>query len=479
MTHDPEVYIEWEESLDRYFEFKETPLDRQYKLAKIKFTRLASIWLKGLQKQRRREDKPRINTWEKLKKHLRKKYVPLNFRQQLYLQWNNLTQGNKTVAEYVQEWERLSLLCDVHEIENMRIAKFLGGLREDIAEKMISTPNLTFTEMCSLAMNYERFANRKKVSQSTPSYNKNLRAQPFKTPNKTPNTRRRKEPDSKGKSKKKEDLPLKGIVCFKCHGRGHYKSACLNARAFTMQEWRDINNDHNTRTMLVSLNGREEEAWPPVMEGEPDGTYRVSECGSLQRYEDSEEESKSEEERERVLPKDEHYNLVIRRNFHTTTRAKCSNQRENIFQTRCKIKDKTYTLIIDGGSESNCISLDLVTELKLKTKPHPHPYKLKWLDNKASGAVSKQCLVSFMIGSYKDKVLCDVLDMSACHLLLGRPWQFDRKTTHDGFANIYTVRHEGKLKDLIPLSPHKTIPLPNTQTMQLMNRKGCEKEIKN
>ena len=84
-----------------------------------------------------------------------------------------------------------------------------------------------------------------------------------------------------------------------------------------------------------------------------------------------------------------------------------------------------------------------------------------------------------MIGSYKDKVMCDVLNMSACHLLLGRPWQYDSKTTHDGFANIYTVRHKGKLKDLIPLPPHKTIPPPSSQTMQLMNKIACVKEIEN
>ncbi|XP_057520870.1 uncharacterized protein LOC130801125 [Amaranthus tricolor] len=83
-----------------------------------------------------------------------------------------------------------------------------------------------------------------------------------------------------------------------------------------------------------------------------------------------------------------------------------------------------------------------------------------------------------MIGSYKDKVLCDVLDMSACHLLLGRPWQYDRKTTYDGFANTYTVRHEVKLKALIPLPPQKTITPPLGQNLQLMNRKACEREIK-
>uniref|UniRef100_A0A2N9GKK8 Reverse transcriptase n=1 Tax=Fagus sylvatica TaxID=28930 RepID=A0A2N9GKK8_FAGSY len=36
---------------------------------------------------------------------------------------------------------------------------------------------------------------------------------------------------------------------------------------------------------------------------------------------------------------------------------------------------------------------------------------------------------------YKDEVLCDVALMHAGHILLGRPWQFDRKVTHDGHKN--------------------------------------------
>ena len=84
-------------------------------------------------------------------------------------------------------------------------------------------------------------------------------------------------------------------------------------------------------------------------------------------------------------------------------------------------------LIIDGGSESNCVSQQLVSELGLATKPHPHPYKMKWLDNKASGSVSRQCLVRLTLGKYTDDSLCDVLEMDACHLLLGRPWQYDRR----------------------------------------------------
>lgn len=119
---------------------------------------------------------------------------------------------------------------------------------------------------------------------------------------------------------------------------------------------------------------------------------------------------------------EDHYNLIVRRSFHATPKVKESDQRENIFQTKCKVKDKICHLIIDEGSESNCVSVDLVSELKLKTRPYSHPYKLKWFDSKASGSVNKQCLVGFPIGTYEDKVTCDILEMNVCHVLLGRPW---------------------------------------------------------
>ena len=42
--------------------------------------------------------------------------------------------------------------------------------------------------------------------------------------------------------------------------------------------------------------------------------------------------------------------------------------------------------------------------------------------------------------------------MDVCHLLLGRPWQFDRNAIHDGHANTCTLTKDGvhhKLKPLI------------------------------
>eukprot|EP00258_Populus_trichocarpa_P031844 XP_024447863.1 uncharacterized protein LOC112325487 [Populus trichocarpa] len=43
--------------------------------------------------------------------------------------------------------------------------------------------------------------------------------------------------------------------------------------------------------------------------------------------------------------------------------------------------------------------------------------------------------------------------MHATHLLLGRPWYFDRKAKHDGFKNRYSLDKDGRIYTLSPLTP--------------------------
>lgn len=101
-------------------------------------------------------------------------------------------------------------------------------------------------------------------------------------------------------------------------------------------------------------------------------------------------------------------------------------------------------MIIDGGSFENVVAAQMVKKLSLKTEKHPHPYKLSWLQKDNEIKVNQRCLVSFSIGqNYRDEVWCDVAPMDACHLLLGRPWQYDRRTIHDGYKNTYTFIKDG------------------------------------
>jgi hypothetical protein len=53
------------------------------------------------------------------------------------------------------------------------------------------------------------------------------------------------------------------------------------------------------------------------------------------------------------------------------------------------------------------------------------------------------------MGEYRNEILCDVIPMDVCHVLLGRPWQFDRNVVHDGRMNTYTLEKDGKIHTLL------------------------------
>nr|CAD1839672.1 unnamed protein product [Ananas comosus var. bracteatus] len=146
--------------------------------------------------------------------------------------------------------------------------------------------------------------------------------------------------------------------------------------------------------------------------------------------------------------------LVIRRALSATPVKEDDWLRNNIFHTRCTSHGKVCNVIIDGGSCENVVSTTMVEKLQLPMEKHPQPYKLSWLKKGNDLKVEKRCLVDFSIGkNYKDEVSCDVIPMDACHLLLGRPWQFDRKVIHDGFKNTYTFTKDGTKITLGPSKP--------------------------
>jgi hypothetical protein len=59
--------------------------------------------------------------------------------------------------------------------------------------------------------------------------------------------------------------------------------------------------------------------------------------------------------------------------------------------------------------------------------------------------------VEIQIGSYKDEILCDIMPMDVYHVLLGRPWKYDKKSIHDGRKNTYSLEKDGNKHVLLPL----------------------------
>lgn len=89
----------------------------------------------------------------------------------------------------------------------------------------------------------------------------------------------------------------------------------------------------------------------------------------------------------------------------------------------------------------NLISGQVAKKLELPLQDHPTPYLVTWIRYGDTVQIAQQCSVPLLIGkSYKGTVICDVTEMDATHILLGRPWQFDVDVVHKSCLNQYVIK---------------------------------------
>jgi hypothetical protein len=67
--------------------------------------------------------------------------------------------------------------------------------------------------------------------------------------------------------------------------------------------------------------------------------------------------------------------------------------------------------------------------------------------------------------------------MDVCHLLLGRPWQYDRNVIHDGRMNTYTLKKNGRTHMLCPIEDKEVKPEVSNRVL-LMSGKELLTEVK-
>eukprot|EP00253_Pinus_taeda_P018981 PITA_18981 len=121
----------------------------------------------------------------------------------------------------------------------------------------------------------------------------------------------------------------------------------------------------------------------------------------------------------------------------------------------------------------------MVEKLGLKHLKHLNPYRVSWLEKGHQLLVDEQSEVEFQIGRYKDKIICDIMPMDVCHILLGRPWQYVRKVTHDGVLNCYKFEKDGVRHTLVPIREEKEGAEVNETKALLMRRKQFLKQVEN
>ncbi|XP_062230062.1 uncharacterized protein LOC133927630 [Phragmites australis] len=399
-------YFEWETKVDQIFDLYTYPPVKKAKLAAIEFTGYAITWWNQVCADFRRVGHDRI-TWDDMKREMRRRFVPAHYSRELHLRLKRLVQGHRSVDEYFQEMEMCLLRTGITEDEESTMARFLVGLNKPIADKVDMTNYNTMNELLhfakraerQLAESYKHRASFSAPNSSTPWRHSQQHGSEVHTPSSRATSRSNststKHFDSRGKAVNSNQSSssvtaaqrkTSKIECFKCGGHGHKQAECPNRRT------------------IIAL---------------ADGSY----------------DSQSEEEDEPITQAPPAPSLVVRRVLSTQFVAAEQGQRHNLFQSRCKVKGQVCRFIIDGGSCNNIVSALLVEKLGLQTRRHPHPYHMQWLNNSGTVKVSAMVRLSFSIGDYHGEVDCDIVPMQACHLLLGRPWQFDVEDFEDVFPD--------------------------------------------
>nr|XP_043611802.1 uncharacterized protein LOC122583465 [Erigeron canadensis] len=417
---DLDEFVEWLRTVERVFDYKQVTDENKVKIVALKLRNYASIWWANTCAKREKAGKEKIRAWSKMKE---------GFSQLQFLQ-----QGSGIAEEYSREFEYLLMKCDIPEDDPQTLVRYLGGLEPKIANVVELHTYQTLAELTLLAHKVDsQFHSKSKQdpnrSFKTTNYQKspiNQKTNPSKPYKPSTNSNPNPEPSK---------APCR---CFRCQGLGHIASECPNKCIISLADF-ELANGYDFETDSGSSNAI------------------------------------SVEQEEEIIGPDEGECLVIRRALNVIPVQEENGQREAIFHTRCTIAQKVCTLIIDGGSCKNVASQTLVTKLNLPTENHPSPYMIHWLNQGKGIRVSQRVLLSFSIGkTYRDELWCDVIPMDTCHVLLGRPWQFDCRAIHDGYHNTYSFTHNKHKIVLTPTSPTKQSPHPSPVLATLLQSEHHE-----
>ncbi|KAK1620655.1 hypothetical protein QYE76_026172 [Lolium multiflorum] len=434
---DVEEYLTWELKIEKLWRLHDYTEDRKVKLASSEFDGYALRWWDGVTRARQEDNELPVLTWREMKAIMQARFVPTNYLRSIFDKLTLLRQGVKTVDTYFMEMEMLMQRGRVRESLEMTMQRFLHGLKYDIKGIVRHHSYTTMNELLHHAREAEahlaeeaqikgratgagRYTPRAPPSTApAPS----SRSAPFPTSSSKPvsnvyNTKK-SEPAASTSGSSMSTARNRDMNCHTCGGKGHFKRDCPNRKVMFVND----NDEYET--------GDDADPYAP---------------------EDDDYDSDGVD----AFPSEARTIVVSQRALNVQPSA--STQRCNLFQTKALVgPDKACKVIIDGGSCRNLASKELCAKLKLKYLPHPHPYYIQWLSDNGEMKVNHMVRVDFEIGPYKDSIDFDVVPMTVCHLLLGRPWLYDRSVQHNGRANTYHLEFKGKKINLQPMSPQQIV----------------------
>ncbi|XP_057818140.2 uncharacterized protein LOC131031119 [Cryptomeria japonica] len=428
-----EEVLDWIEALNNHFEYKEVLEEKKVSLARARLKGSALMWWTVLQEERVNAGKKRISSWERMKTKIKNQFLPCDFEVQMFKKIQNFRQRELDVSSYTEEFHRLSLRSRKHEDESEKLARYINGLRQNIQDEIsVLAPDIVH-KCFQLALRIEDKIRRRGEQNQKSRGGKKFRGRgSFGRGGGPPKNGESNIQEGNGETSGREGGFRGGFRGGRFNGRGKFGNQGRGPSVFT------------GKCYQCNQVGHTMSRCPEKTSSSHGGDRRTQ----LVQEEDS---SSVSPPIGRAGPTLEGESLMLKRTLLKIPQHKEPPQRKSLFRTTCVSFGKVCKVIIDSSSTENIVALEMVEKLKLKRLPHTTPYKVSWLNKGQHVVVDEQAWVDFEIGEYKDRILCDILPMDACHLLLGCPWQFDVKAIHNGELNTYVITKNGRRYEMDPL----------------------------
>ena len=179
--------------------------NKKVKLAAIGFSNYATVWWDQLVFNMRRNREPIVETWEEMKRVMRKRFVSTYYYRELYNKLQNLRQGNRNVKEDYKEMKVAMTRANIEEDRKATMARFLAGLNRHIQNVVELQHYVEFENMVHMAIKIE---NQFKRRDST-----NISSEPSPISSTWKLNQLRKEdkpPNAKPKIKQEQEVTRQG-----------------------------------------------------------------------------------------------------------------------------------------------------------------------------------------------------------------------------------------------------------------------------
>ncbi|XP_028552490.1 uncharacterized protein LOC114580129 [Dendrobium catenatum] len=217
-----EDYLDWERAVETFFEYMDIDPERQVKYVACRLKGGASAWWQQVIQSRRREGRGAVRSWLRMKQLLRDHFLP---------------------TDYEQMFARNNL----NESENKLVARYIGGLRDSIQDKLELNTVWSLSQAVNYALKIElqskRHSANRKIRRSWEQpvetskvivQNSNTYSKPVANPTAVgqPQAPGPKAFEPKGNMRCK--VPVKEnhyvrpttLKCFRCFQPGHKSNEC-------------------------------------------------------------------------------------------------------------------------------------------------------------------------------------------------------------------------------------------------------------